>query len=82
MALEKVTETKHDLKDKKYGKAFASKKGSEDRLVCVGCGKAIEINYPFAEIKRVGTEKEFGFQLQSHRMVLYGNCQDCAPNLN
>jgi Fur family transcriptional regulator, ferric uptake regulator len=82
MALEKTTEMKHDSKNKKHRKAVASKNRSEDRLVCVSCGMAIEINYPLTETKRAEAEKASGFQPQSHRMILYGYCQDCTRNLN
>ncbi len=83
MALEKVTETKHDLKDKNHEtSAIAAKKNVKDRLVCVSCGMAVEVNYPLTEDSQMEVEKVSGFHPQSHRIVLYGYCQDCSCNFN
>ncbi len=83
MALEKAIETKYDLRNKKHKSGtIASKKHIGDRLVCVNCGKAVEINRPLTETDQGEVEKVSGFHLQSYRIVLYGYCQDCNCKLN
>jgi len=82
MALEKVIEAKHDLKNKKHEGAISARTNKGDRLVCVSCGKAIEVDYPITESIQKEVETRAGFRSQSHRIILYGNCQDCVCNLN
>ncbi len=82
MALEKVIEAKHELKNKKRGGAISTEKNTSDRLVCVSCGMAVEVDYPLTESSQDEVEKRSGFRPESHRIILYGYCQDCACNLN
>jgi len=82
MSLEKVMEAKHDLKNKKHERTISILKIKGDRLVCVSCGKAKEIDYPTTESRQKEVETRAGFRSQSHRIILYGNCQDCSCNLN
>ena len=89
MALEKVIETKQDLKTKKRKaremsdkKKLAKGKKLRDRLVCLSCGKAIDLDFPFAKTTEFELKKKFGFRLESHHIVLYGYCSNCKCNLN
>lgn len=82
MALEKVMETKHDLKNEKQERVVSTEKTSGDRLVCISCGMAVEVDYPLAESSQKEVEKRSGFRSQSHRIILYGYCKDCTCSLN
>jgi Fe2+ or Zn2+ uptake regulation protein len=79
MRLEKETVDVYS-KNKNHDNSLPSNEESSDRLVCVSCGKAVKINYPFPEQDRDGAEANSGFQLQSHRLILYGYCQSCPTN--
>lgn len=49
-----------------------------DHLVCVDCGKVVEFeNEQIEELQR-NVAKENHFVLTSHRLDLFGHCQDCA----
>jgi Fe2+ or Zn2+ uptake regulation protein len=82
MALDKAIEAKDDLKNKEHEGVISTEKTIRDRLVCVSCGMAVEVDYPLAESSLEEVEKKSGFLSQSHRIILYGYCQDCACNLN
>jgi Fe2+ or Zn2+ uptake regulation protein len=82
MALEKVIEAKEDLKNKKLEEVISTEKTIRDRLVCVSCGMVVEVDYPLAESSQEEVEKKSGFLSQSHRIILYGYCQDCSCKLN
>ena len=59
------------LYERKYGRAH------HDHLICVQCGKKIEI-YDFdIELQQIETAIKHGFELTRHRMLLYGVCPDC-----
>ncbi|MDR2669057.1 MAG: transcriptional repressor [Desulfovibrio sp.] len=49
-----------------------------DHLICTGCGKNVEIVDEDIERHQELLASRNGFQLTSHRMVLYGLCADCA----
>lgn len=82
MTLKKVIEAKQGLKNKKHGSVISTEKITKDRLVCVICGMAAEVDYPITESSQEEVEKRSGFRSQSHRIILYGYCQKCACNLN
>ena len=48
-----------------------------DHLICTACGKNLEVMD--AEIERLQEElaRRHGFKLTSHRMILFGVCDDC-----
>ncbi len=48
-----------------------------DHLICTVCGKNIEILDPTIEKRQEQIAKEQGFKLSSHKMYLYGICNDC-----
>jgi Fe2+ or Zn2+ uptake regulation protein len=82
MALEKAIDAKHDQKNKKHERIISAEKKTGDRLVCVRCGIAVEVDYPLLESSQEEVGKRLGFHSQSHRIILYGYCQDCTCNLN
>ena len=52
-----------------------------DHIVCIKCGKIQE--FENASIERLQNEvaKEEGFEIRDHRLVLYGYCSKCRPEL-
>lgn len=45
--------------------------------ICTECGKIKDFDYPALGSVEQQAEKETGFQISSHRMEVYGVCQDC-----
>lgn len=66
-----------DLGDKKI--RYEHKYGHQhhDHLVCVKCGRSIEVMDP--EIERLQSRlcKKFGFISQKHKMEIFGICKRC-----
>ncbi len=52
-------------------------KGHHDHLICTSCGKILE--FENEEIERLQTQvaERNGFQIQNHRLELYGVCSSC-----
>ncbi len=48
-----------------------------DHLICTSCGKNIEVMDEEIERRQEELAKKAGFVLTSHRMIMYGVCQDC-----
>lgn len=61
-------------------------KSHHDHLTCVLCGKICEFENHHIEELQEKVAKQFGFELTSHVLELYGICPDCqkkkAHNLN
>lgn len=54
-----------------------------DHLICTDCGKIFEFENHDIELIQEKIAKEFGFQLTSHRLDMYGRCQkNNCPNLS
>ena len=49
-----------------------------DHIVCTACLRQVEFHDPAIEDLQVRQAENHGFILQSHRMVLYGLCEDCS----
>lgn len=49
-----------------------------DHLICLDCGKYIEVIEPAIEELQAKLAQENNFQVLRHRMELYGICQECA----
>jgi len=49
-----------------------------DHMVCTECGKIIEFNHPLIEKFQEEVAKENGFKITSHKLDLFGYCQDCG----
>ena len=49
-----------------------------DHMVCTECGKIIEFNHPLIEKFQEEVAKENGFKITSHKLDLFGHCQDCG----
>lgn len=52
-------------------------KSHHDHLTCVACGKICEFENHHIEELQSKVAKQFGFQLTSHVLELYGICFDC-----
>lgn len=49
-----------------------------DHLICTACGRVEEFSDPVIETRQHVVADEHGFVLESHTMLLYGICPDCA----
>ena len=48
-----------------------------DHLVCLRCGKIIEIQWPEVEKIQEKISKQRGFTISYHRHELFGSCKEC-----
>ena len=56
-----------------------------DHLICLICGKIIEFEDKIIEERQEALAREFGIQIITHKMELYGHCVDkasCRSRLN
>lgn len=51
-----------------------------DHMICLVCGKIIEICDPRIEKLQKEIAEEYGFVLKGHSHNLYGICKDCQEN--
>ncbi len=49
-----------------------------DHMVCIKCGKLIEVSSPEIEKLQEGIALKYGFKLIRHRLDLYGICKECS----
>lgn len=52
-------------------------KEHHDHIICTACNRNIEILDPTIEKRQEQIAKEHGFILCSHKMYLYGICEEC-----
>lgn len=52
-------------------------KAHHDHLICIKCGKVVNIVSPGIEKTQEKLARENGFTLESHRLDLFGICSDC-----
>lgn len=48
-----------------------------DHLVCISCGKTVEVVDPAIETLQKALAEKYGFRLSNHEMYLYGTCPEC-----
>ncbi|MEC7786525.1 MAG: transcriptional repressor, partial [Nitrospinota bacterium] len=48
-----------------------------DHLICKVCDKTVEFEHPLIEKYQIEVCERHGFTLKSHRMELFGVCNDC-----
>ena len=48
-----------------------------DHMICTECGKIIEFNHPLIEKYQEEVAAENGFKVTSHKLDLFGLCNDC-----
>ena len=49
-----------------------------DHMVCTECGKIIEFNHPLIEKFQEEVARQNGFTITSHKLDLFGHCNDCG----
>ena len=60
---------------KRYENSYRSV--HHDHMVCTECGKIIEFTHPLIEKYQEEVAKENSFKITSHKLDLFGHCQDC-----
>lgn len=56
---------------------FDAKISSHYHVICVDCGKIVDFDYPsLTNVEKIASDKT-GFQVNSHRMEIYGSCNEC-----
>ena len=60
---------------KRYESSYKSV--HHDHMVCTGCGKILEFNHPLIEKYQDEVAKQKNFKIISHKLDLFGLCQDC-----
>lgn len=53
--------------------------GHHDHLICQVCGKVREFHDPMIEELQKQVSKQAGFTVVSHKLEIYGYCEECAP---
>ena len=53
-------------------------KGHHDHLICTACGKIVEFVDPRIESLQEEAAEKHGFTVTSHKMELYGKCNNCG----
>ncbi len=48
-----------------------------DHLICKRCGRIIEFENPRIEELQLRVARSHGFEVESHRLELYGRCAEC-----
>lgn len=52
-----------------------------DHIVCLRCGKILEFENPSIERLQRQVARDKDFEIRDHRLVLYGYCSSCRPDL-
>ena len=60
---------------KRYEHSY--KHAHHDHMVCTECGKIIEFNHPLIEKYQEEVATQNGFKVTSHKLDLFGLCNDC-----
>lgn len=66
-----------DLGDKKVRYEHKYGHTHHDHLVCIQCGRFIEVVEPRIEKLQDSLCKKFEFSLQKHKLDIYGICREC-----
>ena len=60
---------------KRYESSYRSL--HHDHMVCTECGKILEFNHPLIEKYQEEVAKQKNFKITSHKLDLFGLCNDC-----
>jgi Fur family transcriptional regulator, ferric uptake regulator len=60
---------------KRYESSYRSV--HHDHMVCTECGKILEFNHPLIEKYQEEVAEENNFKITSHKLDLFGLCQNC-----
>jgi Fur family ferric uptake transcriptional regulator len=55
----------------------ASGRHHHDHLICTGCGRIVEFENEKIEELQVRVARSHGFEVESHKLELYGKCERC-----
>jgi Fur family ferric uptake transcriptional regulator len=55
----------------------AAGRAHHDHLICVGCGEIVEFSNPQIEALQAEVARRHGFDVERHRLELYGRCAAC-----
>jgi len=55
----------------------AGHRGHHDHLICTGCGQIVEFENERIEELQMRVARSHGFDVQSHKLELYGRCEAC-----
>lgn len=55
----------------------AAGRAHHDHLICTGCGEIVEFANEQIEALQAGVAKKHGFEVERHRLELYGRCARC-----
>ncbi|XPV75053.1 MAG: Fur family transcriptional regulator [Desulfovibrio sp.] len=53
-----------------------------DHLICETCGKKVEVRDDSIEARQEELAVQYGFEMTSHRMLLFGICPDCQAKMD
>ena len=55
----------------------ASGRDHHDHLICTGCGRIVEFENERIEELQLRVARSHGFEVESHKLELYGRCDRC-----
>jgi Fur family ferric uptake transcriptional regulator len=55
----------------------ASGRAHHDHLICNGCGRIVEFENEKIEDLQIRVARSHGFEVESHKLELYGRCERC-----
>ncbi len=61
---------------------YRASDGHHDHLICTRCGAIIEFENSRIEELQIDVARRKGFQVQSHKLEIYGFCSACRGNKN
>ena len=59
----------------------ASEREHHDHLICTRCGDIIEFENEQIEALQQNVAKKNGFQVQNHKLEIYGLCRECRTKM-
>ncbi|MEW5954234.1 MAG: Fur family transcriptional regulator [Bacillota bacterium] len=62
---------------KRYEFGSGSDEHHHHHLICLDCGKIIEVNEDLLEPLEERVTKEFGFEITDHELKIFGRCINC-----
>lgn len=60
---------------KRYERNY--EQGHHDHMICTQCGKIIEFHNSLIEKLQEDVAREHGFEMTTHKLDMFGICQDC-----
>lgn len=57
---------------------FDSNTGEHYHIICDSCNKIVDFHYPSLDEIESLAEKVSGFEIEHHRLELYGKCSECT----